>query len=60
MLAGILDQGKGHLLIHEPSSEDVSFSKGAEIITNMGSVVDALYGRAKNIITLKATTTVAV
>jgi hypothetical protein len=55
-----LDQGKGHLLIHETSSEDLSFTKGSEIITNMGSVVEALYGRAKNIISQKAVTTAAV
>ena len=54
---GILDQGRGHLLIHETTSEDVSFTKGSEIITNMGSVVEALYGRAKNIITQKAIAT---
>lgn len=55
-----MDQGKGHLLIHETSSEDLSFTKGSEIITNMGSVVEALYGRAKNIISQKAATTAAV
>jgi hypothetical protein len=60
LFEGILDQGKGHLLIHETSSEDLSFTKGSEIITNMGSVVEALYGRAKNIISQKAATTAAV
>ena len=57
---GILDQGRGQLLIHEKSSEDVSFTKGSEIITNMGAVVEALYGRAKNIIAHKAVSSVAV
>ena len=47
-------------MIHEKSSEDVSFTKGSEIITNMGAVVEALYGRAKNIIAHKAVSTVAV
>ena len=57
---GILDQGKGHLLIHETSTEDISFSKGGEIITNMGSVVEALYGRAKNIISQKSVAPITV
>ena len=60
IFVGILDQGRGQLLIHEKSSEDVSFTKGSEIITNMGAVVEALYGRAKNIIAHKAVSTVAV
>ena len=60
LLLGILDQGKGHLLIHETSTEDVSFSRGSEVITNMGAVVEALYGRAKNIISHKAVTVTAV
>jgi hypothetical protein len=52
-----LDQGKGHLLVHESSQEDVSFTKGSEIISNMGLVVEALHGRAKDIITQKTATT---
>lgn len=44
---GILDQGKGHLIIYETSKEDFNFAKGTEIINNLGQVVDALFGRTK-------------
>lgn len=44
-------------MVHESSQEDVSFTKGSEIITNMGLVVEALHGRAKDIITQKTATT---
>ena len=47
--SGILDQGKGHLVIYESTDEDLSFSKGTEIIANMGLVVESLHVRAKNI-----------
>ena len=47
--SGILDQGNGHLIIYENSSEDKSYSKGLEIIGNMNQVVDALFVRAKAI-----------
>ena len=46
---GILDQGKGHLIIYEGSKEDKAFTQGLEVINNMGSVVDALFSRAKAI-----------
>lgn len=44
---GILDQGKGHLIIYSSSAEDKSFTRGLEVISNMGQVVDALFSRAK-------------
>lgn len=44
---GILDQGRGHLIIYERSEEDSNFTKGVEIIGNMGGVVEALFGRTK-------------
>jgi hypothetical protein len=44
--SGILEQGKGHLVVYDVTGEDVSFSKGIEIINNMTLVVDALSGRA--------------
>jgi 26S proteasome regulatory subunit N6 len=47
--SGILDQGKGHLLIYEGTEEDLSFSKGSEIVANMGLVVESLHVRAKNL-----------
>lgn len=36
--SGILDQGRGHLVIFDHSEEDTSFSRGAEVIANMGTV----------------------
>jgi hypothetical protein len=46
-LSGILEQGKGYLVLYEPAREDTSFSRGVEIIANMEDVVDALSSRAK-------------
>jgi 26S proteasome regulatory subunit N6 len=47
--SGILDQGKGHLIIYENSSEDKAFTKGLEVIGNMSLVVDALFVQAKSV-----------
>lgn len=47
--SGILDQGKGHLIIFDSTEEDTSFSRGVEIISNMGLVVEALFARAKGL-----------
>jgi 26S proteasome regulatory subunit N6 len=49
LISGILDQGKGHLIVFEPTKEDGTFSKGSEILTNVGMVVEALAGRAKGL-----------
>lgn len=49
---GILDQGKGHLIVYESTQEDLSFMKGSEIIGNLGSVVDALFYRTKSLVKL--------
>lgn len=46
-LYGILDQGKGQLVIYEQTDEDSNFERGVEIIGNMGLVVEALFSRAK-------------
>jgi 26S proteasome regulatory subunit N6 len=53
---GILDQGRGHLIIYEPVDEETNFSKGVQIIKNMELVVDALYTRAKTLSVAKPTT----
>ncbi|CAM9140916.1 unnamed protein product, partial [Ectocarpus fasciculatus] len=45
--SGILDQGKGHLIVFEPTQEDVCFAKGSDVVSNVGLVVQALAGRAK-------------
>lgn len=47
--SGILDQGRGHLVIFSHSQEDTSYSKGAEIVANMGQVVEVLIGRAQRL-----------
>ena len=47
--SGILDQGRGHLVIFDHSEEDTSFTKGAEIIANMGQVVEVLISRAQKL-----------
>jgi 26S proteasome regulatory subunit N6 len=52
--SGILDQGKGHLVVFEPSADDAAFTNGLDIISNVGLVVDALSSRAKNIHKLPA------
>lgn len=44
---GILDQGKGQLMVYEAGEDDTNFEKGVEIIGNMGLVVEALFGRAR-------------
>lgn len=44
---GILDQGRGHLIIYDRSTEDVTFARGMEVIANMGEVVEALASRTK-------------
>ncbi|KAJ1407747.1 hypothetical protein B484DRAFT_337157 [Ochromonadaceae sp. CCMP2298] len=46
---GILEQGRGHLIIYESAEGDGNFSKGVEIIANMGSVVEALFSRARGL-----------
>mmetsp|Transcript_17513 Transcript_17513/g.29535 ORF Transcript_17513/g.29535 Transcript_17513/m.29535 type:complete len:512 (-) Transcript_17513:111-1646(-) len=53
---GILDQGRGHLIIYESAQEDGNFVKACEIIGNMGMVVEALSARTK---VLSTTTTTA-
>lgn len=53
-LAGILDQGKGHLIMYNVSVEDTSFSKGLEIIANMSVAVETLSGRAEAVMKVSA------
>jgi len=48
-LSGILDQGKGHLIVYEASESDEAYTKGAEIIKNLGLGVDELLSRAKGL-----------
>jgi 26S proteasome regulatory subunit N6 len=46
-LKGILDQGRGHLIIYDRSPEDINFSRGVEIIGHLTQVVDTLSARTK-------------
>ena len=46
---GILDQGRGHLIIYESTQDDYSFNYGLDIIQNISSTVDVLFSRAKKI-----------
>ena len=45
--SGILDQGKGHLIVYSAVREDPSFAHGVEVIGSLGVVVEALAQRAK-------------
>lgn len=49
LFSGILDQGKGHLIVFEPTREDATFNTGSDILSNVGLVVEALSGRAKGL-----------
>jgi len=44
---GILDQGKGQLLVYEDESGDRTMEKGLEVISNMDKVVTSLFSRSK-------------
>lgn len=46
VFAGILDQGKGELIVYDDVYDNASYSRGVEVIANIGSVVDALSSRA--------------
>jgi 26S proteasome regulatory subunit N6 len=47
--SGILDQGRGHLIIYETTSNDLNYSRGADVISNLGQVVEVLFNRAKTL-----------
>ena len=49
---GILDQGRGHLIVYASVNEDANFSRGLEIIANMGTAVEGR--RADNILFSKS------
>lgn len=48
--SGILDQGRGHLIVHEQQGEDRTFALGVDVVSNMGNVVDALFTRARTLL----------
>merc|ERR1711862_114703 len=49
---GILDQGKGQLVVYEESEKDYAMEKGLEVIANMDTVVSSLFERSKAIRTM--------
>ncbi|XP_023242371.1 26S proteasome non-ATPase regulatory subunit 11-like [Centruroides sculpturatus] len=46
---GILDQGKGVLIIFQDTSIDKTYEAALETIQHMGKVVDSLYHKAKKL-----------
>ena len=44
---GILDQGKGHLIVYEDGEKDLAMEKGLDIIDNMDKVVSSLFVRSR-------------
>lgn len=45
-LNGILDQGKGQLIVYENGEKDLAMEKGLQVIENMDSVVSSLFKRS--------------
>lgn len=48
-LCAILDQGKGHLIVHDAITADANYSRALDVIKNIGGAVEVLSGRAKRI-----------
>ncbi|KAL7540277.1 hypothetical protein ACHAWF_006637 [Thalassiosira exigua] len=46
---GILDQGKGRLVVYEDSDVDGAMEKGLKVIENMDNVVTSLFARSRNL-----------
>jgi 26S proteasome regulatory subunit N6 len=49
VLAGILDQGAGVLVVFDETDADKTYETALETIHDMGKVVDALYNKAKKL-----------
>ena len=49
---GILDQGKGQLVVYNESEKDSAMEKGLEVIANMDAVVTSLFERSKALRTM--------
>jgi 26S proteasome regulatory subunit N6 len=49
---GILDQGKGQLIIYEESEKDKAMEKGLQVLESMDQVVTTLFERSKALRTL--------
>lgn len=51
-LVGIIDQGKGYLVVYEESQKDVAMEKGLQVLGNMDAVVTSLFERSKQLRTM--------
>lgn len=49
---GILDQGKGQLIVYEEGEKDAAMEKGLQVIVNMDAVVTTLFERSKALRTM--------
>jgi 26S proteasome regulatory subunit N6 len=49
---GILDQGKGQLIVYEESEKDDTMEKGLQVIANMDAIVTTLFERSKALRTM--------
>jgi len=49
---GILDQGKGQLVVYEDAEKDMAMEKGLEVIANMDTIVTTLFERSKALRTM--------
>jgi 26S proteasome regulatory subunit N6 len=49
---GILDQGKGQLVVYEENETDSTMEKGLQVIANMDKVVTSLFERSKALRTM--------
>ena len=50
---GILDQGKGTLIVYDNEADNTNFQRGLEVIGNMNLVVDAMSSRGSRLTQLK-------
>jgi 26S proteasome regulatory subunit N6 len=46
---GILDQGKGHLIVYPEFAKEPEYEAALTTISNMGDVVDSLFRRAEKL-----------
>ncbi|KAF4320293.1 hypothetical protein BBO99_00005710 [Phytophthora kernoviae] len=46
---GILDQGKGQLIVYDSPTEDKTYTSGLGVIENVGNIVDNLFRRAEKL-----------
>ncbi|KAJ0402893.1 hypothetical protein ATCC90586_000482 [Pythium insidiosum] len=46
---GILDQGKGQLIVYDSPQEDNTYKSGLGVIENVGYIVDSLFRRAEKL-----------